>query len=81
MVMSSSQKNSRKISKQFLFLALFSSAHHVTIMTLKKKNSSAFTSQKMRITSQWFLHGVILLYCVKDKNIKKNFQHHDYKMS
>ena len=37
MVMSSSQKNTRKISKQFLFLALFSSAHHVTIMTSKKK--------------------------------------------
>ena len=42
-------------------MALSSSAHHVTIMT-SKKTALLLPLKKCGHTSQWFLHGVILLY-------------------
>ena len=60
-VTSSSQENTRKISKQFLSFGVILVRSHVTIMT-SKKTALLLPLKKRGHTSQWFLHGVIILY-------------------
>ena len=60
-VTSSSQENTRKISKQLLTFRITptrSRSHYYDV----EKPSSASPLKKCGHTSQWFLRGVILLY-------------------
>ena len=66
-VTSSSQENTRKISKQFLFFGVILVRSPCHYYNVKKKTSCAFTSQKMRthvtIVFAWSEITVWYLYC------------------
>ena len=61
-VTSSSQENTRKISKQFLFFGVILVRSPCHYYNVKKKPALLLPLKKCGHTSQWFLHGVILLY-------------------
>ena len=66
-VTSSSQENTRKTSKQFLFFGVILVRSPCHYYDVKKKTSSAFTSQKMRthvtMVFAWSDSTVWYLYC------------------